>query len=141
LSDTSPKILLERIFKTAEYMINNITFDVDLFYKIYSGSITAKEVFAITNMEQRRVAYERMDKIKMKELNATTVEENTDAQGNVQRIISFTLDGYNKPFIFYNCVCPSTKREYFLQTDKLTCAEAKSASFGMDADFKFDEEY
>ena len=139
LSDTSPKNLLERKFKTAEYRINNIIFDVDLFYKVYSCSLSAKEVFAITNTEQRRIAYERMDKRKMVELNATTIEESVDAQGNKQRIISFVLEGFTKPFIFYNCVCPSTKREYFLQTDKLTCAEAKASSFGLTV--QFDEEY
>jgi hypothetical protein len=123
------------------YYIQGINFKEDLWKKISDKSITPKEVFAIENTEQRRIAYEQMDKLKMKELdNYKVVEESKDDYGNTQKIISFDIKGFDKPFIYFNCLCPSTKREYFLQTEELTCEKAKAKSFGLDI-LRFSKEY
>src|SRR6185369_17715350 len=50
------------------YRINDVQFDKGLFFKIRNGELSAAEVFALPNMEQRRIAYEKMDKLKMKDL-------------------------------------------------------------------------
>ena len=123
------------------YYINNIQFDKKLFTAIRLGQLSAQQVFAITNTEQRRVAYEKMDKGKMAELpNLKVLDEAKDKYGFPQRVISFTVEGFNKPFLYYRCVCPSTEREYYLETKQLTCAAAKSKSFGFD-EIEFTEEW
>jgi hypothetical protein len=50
------------------------------------------------------------------------------------KIISFTVQNMKEPLKFYNCFDPSTKREYFLGTDKNTCLEAKSALIGLNTE-------
>jgi len=123
------------------YMINGIRFEEELWKKISNGSITPQEIFKIENMEQRRVAYERMDKIKMKSLpNFKVLDEGTDEKKNTHKVISFTVEGFKEPFKYYNCICPSTGREYFVETLKDKCKEAKEASFGL-SDVEFVEEY
>ena len=97
---------------------------------------------AISNTEQRRVAYEKMDKTKMAELpNLKVLDESKDKYGFNQRVISFTMDGFDKPFLYYHCVCPSTGREYYLETKQRACNAAKAASFGFGEDFEFTEEW
>jgi hypothetical protein len=92
-------------------------------------------------MEQRRVAYEKMDKVKMAELpDLKVLDESLDKYGLNQRIISFNIDGFNKPFLFYHCICPSTAREYYLETKQNNCAAAKSKSFGLE-NIEFTEEW
>jgi hypothetical protein len=123
------------------YYINNVTFDKKLFTAIRLGQLSAQQVFAITNMEQRRVAYEKMDKVKMAELpDLKVLDESLDKYGLNQRIISFNIDGFNKPFLFYHCICPSTAREYYLETKQNNCAAAKSKSFGLE-NIEFTEEW
>ena len=124
------------------YKINNVEFVKELFDKVRKDQLTAQEVFAIQNMEQRRVAYEKMDKIKMRELpNLKVLEERKeDGCGYPDKVISFTLEGFNEDFRFYNCFDPSTGREYFLETRQVTCAKAKAKSFGFD-EIVFDKEY
>jgi hypothetical protein len=127
--------------KDFTYYINNIQFDKKLFTAIRLNQLSAQQVFAITNTEQRRVAYEKMDKAKMAELpDLKVLDESKDKYGFNQRIISFTVDGFNKPFLYYHCVCPSTSREYYLETKQKTCAAAKSKSFGFD-EIDFTEEW
>ena len=124
------------------YKINNVEFVKELFDKVRKDQLTAQEVFAIQNMEQRRIAYEKMDKIKMRELpNMQVLEERKDdGCGYPDKVISFTVDGFNEDFRFYNCFDPSTGREYFLETRQTTCKLAKSKSFGFE-EIKFDEEW
>ncbi len=123
------------------YYISGTSFEKELWQKISDGSITPQEVFKIENLEQRRVAYENMDKAKMKSLpNYKILEEKIDEQGNSEKVIEFTVEGFNDPFRYYQCICPSTKREYFVETKQLTCAKAKSMSFGKE-EIKFDEEF
>ena len=55
------------------------------------------------------------------------------------KIIRFDIDEVWEIFL-YNCFCPSTKREYHLETHSKTCEEAKSMSF-WDNSIKFDLEF
>ena len=137
--------LIERVSKKAdsEFTINNVSLPLKLFSKIRSGSLSAKEVFAIQNTEQRRVAYEKMDKKKMKELENYKVldEVKDDGCGNPMKIVSFEMKGYDSPFYFLNCFCASTKREYFVETRETECWAAKSASFGLSKGTEFEKEW
>ena len=128
---------------TNQFYITLAAYDKELFDKVRKDELSAKEVFNIKNIEQRRIAYQRMDKLKMKELdNFKILDQAKDKYGNNMKIIEFTIDGFDKPFRYYNCICPSTQREYFVECFSSTkCNEAKSKSFGMDEDFEFDEEY
>ena len=115
------------------HYINGVLFEKKLWQKVFKGKLKPQEVFAIENTEQRRITYELMDKKKMLKLNDYKVldEVKDDGKGSSMKIISFTVSGFDKPFVYYNCFCPTTSREYFLQTDKEKCAEAKDASFGL----------
>ena len=124
-----------------EYRLNNVTFERELFQKARRDKLTAKEVFAIQNLEQRRIAYEFMDKAKMKELaDYKILEEKKDNYENIMQVVSFSVDGFDKPFKYLRCVCPSTKREYFLETQQDTTQKAKAMSFGKE-EISFDEEW
>ena len=83
-----------------------------------------------------------MDKAKMKQLNDYKVlDEAVDEKGNTMKIISFTVPSLNEPLKYYNCFCPTTKREYFIGTEKDTCLEAKMSSFGLTKDELFTQEF
>jgi hypothetical protein len=141
LSNECPKFILDEIIENARYSINNIKFEKELFDKVRKDLLTAEEVFKLDNIEQRRIAYEFMDKIKMKQLSNYTVLDTTiDKYDNKMELINFTVNGFDKPFKYLYCVCPSTKREYFVETQQDTCLKAKSKSFGME-DIEFNEEY
>jgi hypothetical protein len=124
------------------YKINNVQFEKELFDKVRKDQLTAAGVFAINNMEQRRIAYEKMNKAKMSALPNLKVLDTVkdDGYGYPMRVISFTIEGYDKPFRFLNCFCPSTGREYHPETQQNTCHAAKSKSFGFDS-IEFDKEY
>jgi hypothetical protein len=125
-----------------KFFISNTQFPIKLFKKVRKGSLSASEVFAIENMEQRRIAYERMNKMKMKELDCKVLDEvKDDGYGHPMKIISFSLKGYDTPFYFLNCFCATTGREYYLETRKQTCIEAKMSSFGLDKEIRFDKEW
>ena len=118
------------------YQLNGIQFEKEWFDKIRKDELSPEEIFAIDNTEHRRVAYEFMDKQKMKQLKDYKIlDEKIDSKGNPMKILSFTIQNMKEPLKFYNCLCPSSKREYFLQTDKDTCDEAKVGMFG----FKVEE--
>src|SRR3990167_4942247 len=123
------------------YYIKGVRFEKDLWQKITKNELSAKEVFDIKNTEQRRIAYELMDKKKMLELKDYKIlDEVKDDHGYPMKIISFNVDGFKQPFMYYNCFCPTTGREYFLKTEKTNCVEAKSASFGL-SDIEFTKEW
>ena len=143
LSDVCSDWLLGRE-GNIQYSINNVQFDKTLFDAVRKGTLSAQEVFAITNMEQRRVAYEKMDKIKMRELpNLIVLDKiDDDGHGHPMQLISFTLAGFKQPFKFLNCTDSSTGREYFLECfSSKTCKEAKAKSFGLDLCVTFTEEW
>ena len=116
------------------YIFQNLNWNnVEWINKILGDKLTAEEVFAIDNIEHRRIAYQYMDKAKMKELKDYKIlDEKTDDKRNLMKIISFTIQNMKEPLLFYNCFCPSSKKEYFIQTDKTDCWSAKSASFGLE---------
>jgi hypothetical protein len=123
------------------YYINGVQFDYELWSAISTGSLFPAAIFSITNMEQRRIAYEHMDKARMATLPGLTVlDESKDKYGLNQRIISFTVEGFDQPFFYYHCVCPSTGREYYLETKQKTCEAAKAMSFGLE-EIEFTEEW
>ncbi len=128
---------------TEFYKINGVEFDKKLWTKVASGKMTAKEVFAIENLEQRRVAYELMDKTKMKDLADYKVldEVKDDGYGYPMNLISFTLKKFDTPFYYLNCFDPSTGREYFVETRKQKCWEAKMGSFGLKENERFTKEW
>ena len=103
--------------------------------------MTPDEIFAIDNIEHRRIAYEYMDKSKMLQLKDYKIlDEQLDSKGNMMKVISFTVQNMDEPLKFYNCFCPSTGREYFIGTDKNTCVKAKAQSFGLE-DVEFINEW
>ena len=124
------------------YYIHGVKLEKDLWEKIVSGKMTAEEVFAVENTEHRRIAYEIMDKTKMKALKNFQVldEVKDDGHGYPMKIISFKTQQYDMPFIYLNCFDPSTGREYFVETKEKTCLSAKNVSFGLD-EVEWTEEY
>ena len=96
--------------------------------------ILAKDVLAIENTEQRRIAYELMDKTRMKELKDYQVldEVKDDGQGYPMKIVSFKVKQFTEPLKYLNCSCPSTGREYFIETRQDKCWLAKNKSFGLE---------
>lgn len=142
MDEKCSETLLSMRYEKIVYRMNGVMFDKPLFDKVRHDELTAFEVLAITNMEQRRIAYEHMNKMKMKELpNFKVIHEvKNDGCGYPMKIISFALDGFDTSFYFLDCFCPSTGREYMLETRQTDCWKAKAKSFGFDS-IKFDEEY
>ena len=50
------------------YFLHGVSFEKEWWTKIVKGKLSAEEVFAIDNLEHRRIAYEYLDKSKMKAL-------------------------------------------------------------------------
>jgi hypothetical protein len=134
MDEKSSEYLLSIKNKEIVYHISNVPFPKSLFDGVRKNKLSAQEVFAIKNTEQRRVAYQMMDKTKMKELQdfQTLDAVADDGYGHPMSVISFKVDGFNKPFKYLNCFCPSTGREYSLETKQDTCLAAKAKSFGFD---------
>ena len=136
ITNLAPEWLMERVAtkENTEFIINNVKFSYEWFNKIRKDELTADEVFAIDNVEHRRVAYEMMDKTKMASLKDFKVlDEKIDNHGLKMRIVSFNVQNMKEDLLFYNCFCPSTKREYYLGTSEKTCEEAKAQQFGYKA--------
>ena len=126
----------------SEYYINNVRFPLEWFNKIRKDELSAEEVFAIDNQEHRRVAYEYMDKSKLKQLkDFETLDEQKDDKGKTMKIVSFKVQNMDEPLLFYNCVDASSDREYFVQTDEKTCWRAKNKSFGFAEDVEWVNEW
>jgi hypothetical protein len=123
------------------YSIHGVNLEKKWWTKIVNDEMTPDEIFAIDNVEHRRIAYEQMDKSKMKQLKDYKVlDEQIDDKGKPMKIISFTVQKMNEPLKFYNCVDSSTDREYFIGTNCNTCKEAKEQSFGL-SDIQWINEY
>jgi len=133
--------LIQKKKSNFKYWINNVEFEYELFNQVRKDKLTAEQVFAIENAEQRRIAYEMMDKAKMKQLKDYKVldEVKDDGYGYPMQIVSFSVEDFDEPFYFLQCRCPSTGREYLVETRQKTCAEAKQKSFGLTSNF--DKEY
>ena len=81
--------------------------------------------------------YEKMKTLK----DFTILDEETDNKGNQMKIVSFTIQNMKDPLVFYNCICPSSGREFFIQTEKKTWKEAKASSFGFNTSVEFLDEW
>ena len=139
-----PDWLIKRVAtkKDSVFKINNVELPFEWFEKIRKDKLSPGEVFAIDNVEHRRIAYEMMDKAKMKQLKDFTVlETGVDEKGKKVEIVSFTVQNMKEPLIFYHCFCPSTGREYFLQTDQKTWKLAKARQFGFNEIINFINEW
>ncbi len=124
------------------YYIHNINFDKELWSKVVSGKMPVEDIFAIENTEQRRAAYEIMDKTRMKELKDYKVlDKAKDDCSNPMKIISFKVKQFDEPLKYLNCFCPRTKREYFIETRKDKCWDAKNRSFGFEEEISWIKEY
>jgi hypothetical protein len=112
------------------YMLHGVKFEKEWWSKIVNDELTPETILAIDNLEHRRIAWEFMDKKKLEGLKGFEVLDNTtDTYGNPMRVIQFDHPDAGK-IRYYNCFCPTTKREYYLGTDEKTCNEAKAQSFG-----------
>ena len=126
------------------YFLNGVRFEKEWWDKIVNDKMSPEEIFAIDNLEHRRIAYEYMDKAKMKSLKDYKVldEVKDDGYGNPMKIVSFKVKKVDEPLKYLNCFCPSTKREYFIGTNFETCQEAKTQSFGFKSeDIEFIKEW
>ncbi|MCK9578814.1 hypothetical protein M0R01_05025, partial [bacterium] len=143
LNEKVPERLLQAKLTRVTYKILDVGFDKALFDKVRKDKLTAQEVFGLENLEQRRIAYQFMDKTKMKDLKkfkALKTVKN-DGYGYKMQTVQFEIEGFTKPFIYLNAFCPSTGREYFIETDKTDPWEAKMGSFGLDKNVRFAKEY
>ena len=116
------------------YFLNGVRFDKEWHEKIVNSKLSPEEIFAIDNLEHRRIAYEYMDKTKMKSLKDYKIldEVKDDGYGYPMKVISFTVKNVNEPLKYLNVFCPSTGREYFIGTKYEKCLEAKAQSFGFE---------
>ena len=143
ISELSSDWLIDKKPIKGIYYLNNVEFSREWFLKIKNDTLTPDEIFAIDNIEHRRIAYEFLNKSKMKSLKDYSIlhEVENDGYNYPMNIVSFTIQNTREPLIFLNCFCPSTGREYFIGTDKKLCLEAKMASFGLSQDVKFTKEW
>jgi len=132
LSDKAPEFLLKQKGKDITYKIDEINFEKGLFDKVRKDELSAREVFELTNVEQRRIAYELMDKSKMKELDMSILSSKKDNYGNEMKVVEVNAEGVKKPMKYLNVICPSTKREFYIGTDEIDAEKAKAKSFGFD---------
>jgi hypothetical protein len=125
------------------YYLHGINFEKEWWNKIVNDKMTPEEIFAIDNLEHRRIAYEYMDKTKMRLLKDYKIldEIKDDGYGYAMKVISFSIKGIDEPLKYLNVFCPSTGREYFIGTNENNCLEAKSKSFGLDKDTEFIKEW
>lgn len=128
------------------HSINGVVFTEELWKKVTNPKVHPKDIFAIKNQEQRRVAYEIMDKTKMKKLKGYKVIDmvKDDGYGNPMKLFEFNVEGFTKPFKYVNWICPSTKREYFHDisgTSIVNCWYAKNNSFRLPEGIKFGKEF
>jgi hypothetical protein len=114
------------------YMLKGIKFSKELWEKIVQNKLSAEEVFAIENTEERRVAYEMMDKNKLKALNPLVINKVIDGKGKKMELIE--IQGKDEKLKYLHCIDASTDREYFLAVQKediKTAEQAKLATFGL----------
>ena len=127
-----------------EYFLNDVKFSKEWYGKIRFDKLKASQVFAIDNIEHRRIAYQFMDKTKMKELKDFEVLDKIedDGHGYPMEIVSFTIQKMNERLKFLHVFCPSTGREYYIGTNADKCIDAKAESFGLSAkEVEFVEEW
>jgi hypothetical protein len=143
-SDQCSEYLLKalKVRKKSKFTIDSVEFPFELFDAIRHGTLSASEVFAINNAEQRRVAYNRMDKSKMAALNPAILNEVLDdGYEHPMKLVEVQTKAFSTPFRYLNCFCPSSGREFWLETRSKSCWAAKMGSFGLPETERFDREY
>jgi len=126
------------------YYLNGVNFKKRLWTKIVKDKLSAKYVLTkINNAEQRRIAWELMDKTKIKKLKGLKIlDEQIDGKGKKMRIFTFTVKGFNTPFYIYEGIDASTNRKYFLETQSTNVWDAKAGFIGFKPEeLEFVEEY
>jgi hypothetical protein len=80
MHSTPPTEGMATAYAVIEYLskLNGITFDKKWWTKIVNDTMSPEEIFAIDNIEHRRIAYEMMDKTKMKQLKDLKNEKKTN---------------------------------------------------------------
>ena len=120
---------------TGLYCLHGVNFEKKWWDKIVNDKMSSEEIFAIDNLEHRRIAYEFMNKTKMKRLKDYKIldEVKDDSYGYPMKVISFTVKNVTEPLKYLNVFCPSTGREYFIGTAEDKCEQAKAKSFGFNS--------
>ena len=132
INENSYKSFIKRQWDI-NYKLQWVNLEKKWFLKIIQDKFNPEELFAIDNIEHRRLAYQYMDKLKMKQLKWYKIlDEKIDEKWNPMKIVSFNIQNMKDDLIFYNCFCPSTLREYFIQTKEKTCDKAKAMSFWLE---------
>ena len=116
------------------YIFENVNWNDSYWInRILQDKLTAEEVFSIDNIEHRRIAYEYMDKKKLLDLKDYKVlNKVVDNYDKEMKIIEFKVPNVTDKLLFLNVYCPSTNREYFIQTDVKNSTKAKAKSFGLE---------
>ena len=143
ITEKSSDFIIKANPQNASYKLNNVAFSREWFLKIKNNKLSPDKIFAIDNVEHRRIAYEFMDKVKMKSLKDYKILDDVtdDGYGYPMKIVSFTVQNMKEPLLFCNCHCPSTGREYFIGTNQITCRNFKSQSFGLPLNTTFSIEW
>ena len=117
------------------YYIHGVNFEKKLWQEVVSGKMPVEKILSIENTEQRRVAYEIMDKSRMKELKDYKVldEVKDDGYGYPMKVVEFKVRQFDESLRYLNCHCSTTGREYFIETRQTKCEIAKAKSFGFDS--------
>ena len=120
------------------FAIHGVRFDKELFKKVGTNSLSAKEILKIENMEQRMIALKlRGTETLLEELEAKKLHSST--RGNTLYKIEnvFSRDAY---FLKYSC--PSTARIYVSGVDPEVAEQSLDADICMAWKFKLTpEEY
>lgn len=105
-----------------------ISIENDLFDKLKNNTLTVSEILKVPNTEKRRVLWKYSNKNWLNQIGKL-LDKTIDEQWKIMKIWEIKIDG--KPALFYNCICPSTDREYFLWTQEKKCWDAKYKSWGI----------
>jgi len=133
ITEHSSQWIIDKNGDNFEYRLHDVILEREWFLKIKNDKLIAEEVFAIDNIEHRRVAYEFMSKNKLTALkDFKELDSKVDDYKNRMRVLSFTIQNMEEPIKLLNVICPSTGREYFIGTDCNDCSSAKAKSFGLD---------
>jgi hypothetical protein len=100
--------------------------------------LKAKEALQEKNAERRRIMIEQIGADRfMQEANATILDRDKDAGGN-RELLKVPLDG-DEPMVCLSCLCPSTRRHYFLRVPPTvtTCHQAAAWMAGYDDPSKY----
>lgn len=90
-------------------------------YIIYKNELTKNDIIKETNAERRRCIREIIGNKRYSELlGVSVIDKDIDGYGNEMSLLKTNEPDQiiNENIYYYQCVCPSTKREYFLCVPK-----------------------